>query len=1249
MDIMKRTWVYVLFSVLLMLGSALTGEAVVPPPPVNQTLGMNDTTFNNYTEAMCRACHDSGKTTSAAHHALVGSTNYQCSSSACHGTNTVIPELIVHTDCLQCHYTIAGQGNLHHNTVFAQSGECVTCHGSVVQSMNDGHYIPTYAPSTVTPWPHGKTNNTVPPNSAGTYAGNCNFCHNTMTGDVGPTIDNTSPFAPVAVFRNENNHHAILDISSPSAGSTCLMCHIYSWGVPWDQMRVCERCHGVDSLHNIQSSYVTTKGTSGWGHIGTAEDCRGCHTAELTSYNLPPQTGQIVPYISSLRVSHDATSGRPFVLILYGMNFNVWLANPFFDPTNMNLEVIISSGLSGPELLTLPIDTLSDDHITVTVPDTLAAGTYGVRVRKSGKLSNAIPLVVAPLVMINSVTFTDLGDHGSFTIRGGDFGSLPLDVQTGLGVTIDGLMNCIPETWGSTEITCNVSFGGPPPFGPGSLIEVKTIFGEAASTIDPYNLSPVADAGDPQVYGNPRTVVAGTEAVFSGAASYDPDGTIVSYAWDFGDGSTGNGMRATHSYAAEGTYTVSLTVTDNEGAQATDIISLATRSNQPPTADAGSDQTVVAGEQVVFSGAASHDPDGTIVSYSWDFGDGTYAGGMSVTHTYAAGGTYNVSLTVTDNEYAQATDPIMITVTPAPPTNNPPTANAGGSRTIEATSPLGMTVLLDGSASSDPDGDTLTFTWNTLWGTFSGLSSLVELVEVPLGIYEITLTVTDPAGLSSTDTIQISIVDTVAPTTTPTVSDQDGDGVLDSPVITLTAVDSASAIAKISYSLDGGPLVEIFGDTAVINLEAGSHSVGYFARDAANNVEMPHFLSFAYPDNCPAVSNPDQADNDLDGSGDLCDTDDDNDGIDDTIDLTPVTFSNTFSDVAIGGTTAGTISDRGNWTVTVKDIATGGVQINITGSGTIAKIIGCEQTPSTGPEQVSLDAAAETADITCSATGSMTATAVAAYPLIQLRKPPTGPGIQASLATGQTATLGSPLTADAGNSSPVLGQIVVEVNGQVVPAASFLLGPGKSADVDTSNANQGIVNIAALPGSDLQIMLLDDQGNSTGSLQLGAADTIEMDISSASSGLVSVKTVAGAVELTVGAETITLPVGETAQVNISRYRFGGFQPPLVKNGVFKSGRVIPVKFELFDMNNKKVCTSNARLSLQKYANNLPDGDRIEVPTTESADTGNLFHCENGNYIFNMSTKNLSSGSWRLWVILNDGTILQTIDIGLTSR
>ncbi|PHS18302.1 MAG: sodium:calcium exchanger [Kangiella sp.] len=141
---------------------------------------------------------------------------------------------------------------------------------------------------------------------------------------------------------------------------------------------------------------------------------------------------------------------------------------------------------------------------------------------------------------------------------------------------------------------------------------------------------------------------------FNGSASTDSDGSITSYAWDFGDTKSSTETSPSNTYAADGTYDVALTVTDNDGATNTSISSVTVSMssggvNSAPTASFTNNCTELV---CSFNGSASSDSDGNIASYAWDFGDGSSSTETSPANTYAADGTYSVSLTVTDNEGA---------------------------------------------------------------------------------------------------------------------------------------------------------------------------------------------------------------------------------------------------------------------------------------------------------------------------------------------------------------------------------------------------------------------------------------------------------------------------------------------------------------------------------------------------------------------------------------------------------------------
>ena len=154
-------------------------------------------------------------------------------------------------------------------------------------------------------------------------------------------------------------------------------------------------------------------------------------------------------------------------------------------------------------------------------------------------------------------------------------------------------------------------------------------------------------------------------AVFTDAST-DSSGTITNWAWDFGDGYSSTMQHPSHTFAASGTYTVTLTVTDSlSDSAATSRTVTAMAPNQPPAADFSFGASGLA---VTFTDAST-DADGTIASWLWNFGDGLSSTLKNPVHTYAAGGSYTVTLTVTDNRDGSDTisKGLIVTAPPAPP------------------------------------------------------------------------------------------------------------------------------------------------------------------------------------------------------------------------------------------------------------------------------------------------------------------------------------------------------------------------------------------------------------------------------------------------------------------------------------------------------------------------------------------------------------------------------------------------------
>ena len=176
--------------------------------------------------------------------------------------------------------------------------------------------------------------------------------------------------------------------------------------------------------------------------------------------------------------------------------------------------------------------------------------------------------------------------------------------------------------------------------------------------------TPTNQAPNASFSANPTSGEAPLEVSLDATNSSDPDGEIISYNWDFGDGSTGSGATKNHTYDNPGDYSVELTVTDDAGATDIETVTISvTSSNQAPTASINADPT--SGDaplEVTFDASGSSDSDGNIASYEWDFGDGATGSGSSVDHTFDSSGAYSVELTVTDNDGATDTASVEIEV-----------------------------------------------------------------------------------------------------------------------------------------------------------------------------------------------------------------------------------------------------------------------------------------------------------------------------------------------------------------------------------------------------------------------------------------------------------------------------------------------------------------------------------------------------------------------------------------------------------
>jgi len=236
---------------------------------------------------------------------------------------------------------------------------------------------------------------------------------------------------------------------------------------------------------------------------------------------------------------------------------------------------------------------------------------------------------------------------------------------------------------------------------------------------------------------------------FNANQSYDPDGgDIVIYRWDFGDGNISYGVMPVHQYTNPGTYTVTLTVVDDEGESSTATAGYGYNTpppvnvteNIPPTVNFSWEVNPEIDGTINFCSSAS-DPDGTIASYFWNFGDGNTSSSPNPSHTYERSGTYTVTLIVTDDNGGRSSYELTVIV----PNILPVAGFSYSPRNITTA----RTVTFEGGTpySYDKDGYIVNWSWDFDGnGIVDAYGSIVTHHYSSPGNYTIILNVTDNDG-----------------------------------------------------------------------------------------------------------------------------------------------------------------------------------------------------------------------------------------------------------------------------------------------------------------------------------------------------------------------------------------------------------------------------------------------------------------------------------------------------------------------
>jgi hypothetical protein len=482
----------------------------------------------------CFSCHD-----------------VDCSSGTCN--------INLYRDCMFCHNQIPDESSAHHLTERAMNAACAYCHGDLVNTMpgyctgnggacavngdcaegecddaspchedldcagiggetcyggetcGDGHFIPTYQPSLVTPAPsrgEGLPYSSEPGECSGTGnpctgevdcedfetcvlygAGACTYCHSTGTGkkgDIDPGMDTETGFY---VYRNYETHHLAAE---SYLLEKCDWCHNFT--LPYEyQIRICERCHGYQSLHNIQADSDSVCSDSGdpciedadcpgieetcegddvinpgienpfYGHIGNPDDCWGCHGYVQGTAS---GSGPVVPTIFSSDIT-VITEGTDTTITLTGSGF-INFINDF------ELTSIARLRAADGSIFELTPDAISEDSLTVTIPGTVPVGNCDLRALKGSKESNPVIISVKPDVIITNVDCNK--KRGLLTVTGLGFREKVEGTDAYINLEVNGMLADI-NSWTDTRIKASVSRCSK-----GDVVTVNALFGSATNS-----------------------------------------------------------------------------------------------------------------------------------------------------------------------------------------------------------------------------------------------------------------------------------------------------------------------------------------------------------------------------------------------------------------------------------------------------------------------------------------------------------------------------------------------------------------------------------------------------------------------------------------------------------------------------------------------------------------------------------------------------------------------------------------------
>jgi PKD repeat protein len=468
---------------------------------------------------------------------------------------------------------------------------------------------------------------------------------------------------------------------------------------------------------------------------GTATDDKGVASVQVALYN--SDLGQYVQTNGTLSAAFATVPANLGTPNGTSTTFDLPIALPAAGTYSVTAWAWDTAGQQDPstvgataKYLVYPGDANPTFDPTLGSPVSNATFTQGVIVA-TGRANDDISIAQVQVAIINSLG-QYMGSTGTFTSTTPSFRTAFLNSPGSAGSNFAYTTPVIPAgTYTVTEqgVDNHGKIGLP-----------NTVTGIVVT--QPANLPPVAHA---------TVSCVQNVCTFDGRTSTDEDTTTLSYSWNFGNGTTATGAVPVKTFTTAGTYSVVLTVKDYWGATGTTTIPVTIST---PVGNVAPVPTFISSCIALACGTSST---GTVdanvgdaITYAWNWGDGSLPGtGSGATHTYAAPGTYTVTMTATDGWGASASiSKVLSLIEPV-----------GNVAPVPAFSKscLGLICLVNGSATVDPNGDQISYSWNFGDGTAAVTGATPSHTYLVAGTYTITLTATDGWNRSASTSSPVTV------------------------------------------------------------------------------------------------------------------------------------------------------------------------------------------------------------------------------------------------------------------------------------------------------------------------------------------------------------------------------------------------------------------------------------------------------------------------------------------------------------